>query len=266
MQFKNIIVTLAVPAICIAAALPAPQDPVEPEFPEGTSDNIVGGVAALAGDVPYIVAVSRNGNPHCGGSLVNANTVVTAAHCIRNTPPSGFSIRAGSLNRASGGTVAQVSRIIVHPRYVEGASYDNDVAIFKLATSIPATGGVQYATLAASGNDPAAGTTVTTAGWGSTTSGSSVSPTLLRKVDVPIVSRATCRSNYDATSVTNNMFCAGFAAGGRDSCQGDSGGPIMTSSKTLIGIVSWGGGCALPNQPGVYARVGSLLDFIQANL
>ncbi|KAH9866157.1 hypothetical protein J1614_008722 [Plenodomus biglobosus] len=266
MQFKNIIVTLAVPAICIAAALPAPQDPVEPEFPEGTSDNIVGGVAASAGDVPYIVALSKNGGPWCGGSLLNANTVVTAAHCLIGSPASAYSIRAGSLNRASGGTVSQISRIILHPNYVDRVSYDNDIAILKLATSIPATNGVTYATLAASGNDPAAGTTVTTAGWGSTASGSSASPTLLRKVDVPIVSRATCRSNYDATSVTNNMFCAGFAAGGKDSCQGDSGGPIMTSSKTLIGIVSWGGGCAAPNQPGVYSRIGTLRDFVQANL
>jgi trypsin len=62
------------------------------------------------------------------------------------------------------------------------------------------------------------------------------------------------------------MFCAGVAAGGKDSCQGDSGGPIVSSSKQLIGIVSWGNGCAQPNQPGVYSRVGALSSFITSNL
>ncbi|KAF2851730.1 female reproductive tract protease-like protein [Plenodomus tracheiphilus IPT5] len=263
MQLKDILVTLAVPAICIAAAIPTPQDPVEPEFPDESTDDIVGGVAAVAGDVPFIVAVSLDGSPWCGGSLVNANTVVTAAHCIDGNSASSFTVRAGSLNRASGGTLVKVSRIIANPNYVESTT-DADVAIFKLATPIAESSTIKYATLAASGNDPAAGSTATVAGWGSTGSGGS--PTLLRKVDVPIVSRATCRNNYSTAAITTNMFCAGFAAGGKDSCQGDSGGPIITSSKTLIGIVSWGAGCAQPNKPGVYTRIGAVLPFINANL
>ena len=105
---------------------------------------------------------------------------------------------------------------------------------------------------------------------GTTSSGGSSLPTALRKVDVPVVARSTCASQYKAIdpsySITNNMFCAGFSAGGKDSCQGDSGGPIVDSSKTLVGLVSWGEGCALPNAPGVYARVGTLLSFINSNL
>jgi trypsin len=62
------------------------------------------------------------------------------------------------------------------------------------------------------------------------------------------------------------MFCAGVAAGGKDSCQGDSGGPIVAANKALIGIVSWGAGCAQPGKPGVYARVGALSSFITSNL
>jgi trypsin len=83
---------------------------------------------------------------------------------------------------------------------------------------------------------------------------------------VPVVSRATCRSQYSTAEITNNMWCAGVSSGGKDSCQGDSGGPIVDSSKTLIGTVSWGEGCALAGKSGVYARVGSLSSFITSNL
>jgi trypsin len=61
------------------------------------------------------------------------------------------------------------------------------------------------------------------------------------------------------------MFCAGLAAGGKDSCQGDSGGPIIDSSKTLVGVVSWGAGCAQPGKPGVYSSIGALRSFITSN-
>lgn len=68
-------------------------------------------------------------------------------------------------------------------------------------------------------------------------------------------------------TVTTNMFCAAVSAGGKDSCQGDSGGPIVeTSSGTLVGTVSWGTGCAQAAFPGVYARIGSLRDFINQYL
>jgi trypsin len=83
---------------------------------------------------------------------------------------------------------------------------------------------------------------------------------------VPVVSRATCRNNYSAAGITDRMFCAGLSAGGKDSCQGDSGGPIVNSNKVLIGIVSFGDGCALPGKPGVYSRVGALSSFITSNL
>ena len=102
---------------------------------------------------------------------------------------------------------------------------------------------------------------------GTLSSGGSSLPTNLQKVDVPIVSRATCRSNYGTSAITDNMFCAGLTAGGKDSCQGDSGGPIVnTSTRVLIGLVSWGEGCAAAGKPGVYTRVAAVLSFINSNL
>jgi len=98
----------------------------------------------------------------------------------------------------------------------------------------------------------AAGTPATILGWGDTTEGGSASPVLLGAT-VPVVSDATCKAaykKYDATA----MVCAGYPQGGVDTCQGDSGGPMAAGAR-LIGITSWGTGCARPGLPGVYVRV-----------
>lgn len=259
MHAKSFFVALAIPAIISGAAIPQ-NDPEN--WDENTTD-IVGGVAAAQGDLPFIVSVQLSGSHFCGGSLINANTVVSAAHCFFGRTGSSWRIRAGSLNRASGGTLSTVSSIRIHPNYNDATS-DYDIAILKLATAVPTSSTIGYATLAAAGSDPAAGATVTTAGWGDTTENGS-SPSLLRKVDVPVVSRTTCRSNYSVSRVTDRMFCAGLSAGGKDSCQGDSGGPIISSSKVLLGVVSWGDGCARAGKPGVYSSIGALSSFVTSN-
>ncbi|KAF1832667.1 trypsin-domain-containing protein [Decorospora gaudefroyi] len=260
MRFQTFLAA-ALPALILAA--PTPQDP-DYTFPEDTPvDDIVGGTSAASGEFPFIVSLQRGGSHFCGGSLLNANTVVTAAHCSVGyliSPISNLRVRAGSLNKGSGGVLVGVSSVTLHPNYRDTAQ-DYDIAIWKLSTSIPTSSTISYARLPSANSDPASGSTSTVAGWGALRSGSNSGPTMLQKVSVPIVSRTTCRSSY-GNSITNNMFCAGYTSGGRDSCQGDSGGPIVDTSKTLIGIVSWGNGCALPNYPGVYARVSTFLSFI----
>jgi trypsin len=139
----------------------------------------------------------------------------------------------------------------------------------KLSTSVPTSSTISYAKLAASGSDPASGTTLSVAGWGTTSSGGQSLPVNLLKVDVPVISRATCNSNYGSGRVTSAMFCAGLTQGGKDSCQGDSGGPIVNSaSRVLLGVVSWGEGCAAAGAPGVYSNLGAsnLNSFIASNL
>jgi len=86
----------------------------------------------------------------------------------------------------------------------------------------------------------------------------------LRQVVVPIVSVKVCRQAY--RTMTDNMLCAGYEVGGKDSCKGDSGGPLVCrqGDKWLqYGIVSFGDGCARPDTPGVYTNVVQLLSWIQ---
>ena len=91
----------------------------------------------------------------------------------------------------------------------------------------------------------------------------------LQYVRVPAITNGECNSAYGG-SITDTMLCAGYPnVGGKDACQGDSGGPFVCNDNgnaVIAGVVSWGIGCALPNYPGVYARVTPVLSWIQSNM
>jgi trypsin len=96
MQIRDLITILAIPAVVLSAAIP--QDPTEiPDWENGSQEDIVGGSAASAGEFPFIVSLQRSGSHFCGGTLLNANTVLTAAHCAVGQTASSLTIRAGSL-------------------------------------------------------------------------------------------------------------------------------------------------------------------------
>lgn len=84
-------------------------------------------------------------------------------------------------------------------------------------------------------------------------------------VEVPATARQTCNELWGG-GVDITMVCAGEPLGGRDVCIGDSGGPlILTGSSTIVGTVSYGNPCALPDFPTVYANVAHFRDFIARN-
>jgi len=113
-------------------------------------------------------------------------------------------------------------------------------------------------------------------GWGALTEGGG-SPNILNVAYVPLVSNEECTEKYQpyinegAPEITQAMFCAAFENGGVDTCQGDSGGPVIAGNMksengfTLVGVVSWGIGCARPGVPGVYTRVTQFLNWIAEN-
>jgi len=193
------------------------------------------------------------GGHFCGGSLVREDWVVTAAHCVIGDSPSNIEVVIGlhNVNGTTGQQTRNVSEIIIHPQYSNN-SLNNDYALLRLSSPITDFEPIKLVTSDSHDNEPVISTTM---GWGTTSSGGSSSAILL-EVDVPIDDSC---GDYSNSSITNNMVCAGDSNGGEDSCQGDSGGPlIMTNSDgeyELIGIVSWGYGCAEPNYPGVYSRI-----------
>jgi len=229
------------------------------------ASRIVGGEDAGKGEFPWQVALVSNGQsrPFCGGILLSSDTVLTAAHC--KTSISRFQVVVGEhdVSKGDGEQKISPSRWINHPSY-NGNTQDNDFAIIKLGSPAVFSEGVSPVCLpSASTNYDSNVATVT--GWGTLSSGGS-QPNILQKVDVNTMTNAKCSGSdtaYSASDITANMICAQDA--GKDSCQGDSGGPMVTkegSYYSIIGVVSWGFGCAQANAPGVYSRVTNQLSWI----
>lgn len=96
---------------------------------------------------------------------------------------------------------------------------------------------------------------------------------ILQEVDVPTFNTEECERIQKKNGKffhPASMLCAGYNAGGKDSCKGDSGGPYFfnqTGTPVLHGLVSWGPDpCAVPNNPGVYARVSPHVEWIQKKI
>jgi trypsin len=222
---------------------------------------IVGGTEVSIEDYPYQIALILNGKLGCGGSIISPNHVVTAAHCVIDHPASKFSIRAGSSSSKSGGVVVNVSSSAVHPKY-NTATFDNDIAILTLADRLTFGPGVGPVGLPDDGaRSLSIGAEVVVSGWGSVQEDRPESPTL-QAVTVSVVNMDDCRANYsDVGAITESMFCAGAWDGGKDACHGDSGGPVVANG-VLVGVVSWGFGCAMKGYPGVYSSTAYLRGFI----
>ncbi|MCB0123935.1 MAG: serine protease, partial [Caldilineaceae bacterium] len=234
--------------------------------------DIVGGQPASPGEWPW-QAMVRPGGYLCGGTLVAANWVVTAAHCVYDDAgnlfsPSAVTVKLGEYDRTVSETSEQihaVSQVIAHEQYDEWTN-NNDIALLQLTAPAQLNDSVKTigllatemeSTLAAPGYD------AVVTGWGTTVEGGSAA-TRLMEVSVPIVSNTQCNRAYG--TITENMICAGYEDGGKDSCQGDSGGPLVVPDQSggwrLAGVVSFGYGCARAGFYGVYTRVSRYNNWI----
>lgn len=159
----------------------------------------------------------------------------------------------------------QVLEIIMHEDYVPSTA-DNDIALLRLASPIVYTAYAIPACLptrALADRELWAVRLHTVSGWGRRSENGPTSH-LLRRLKVPRIRTQDC-TEQSGVAITKNMFCAGYIEGREDSCKGDSGGPLVTEYKKtvfLLGIVSWGKGCARPGNYGIYTRLSNYLEWI----
>ncbi|CAH0581325.1 unnamed protein product [Chrysodeixis includens] len=241
-------------------------------------NRIVGGTPTVVQNYPYIsnMQYSEIGfwwYQACGGSLVTANSVLSAAHCFYGDVAQQWRVRLGTSFASSGGTVHAISQLLLHPQY-NHANLNNDVAIVRLSSPAVFSSTVQPISIAGTNYNVPDNTPVVTAGWGSQWYQGPPSQQLLH-VTVNTINQQICAERYaylktlpgyqNWPDINNGMLCSGiFNVGGRDACQGDSGGPLV-HNNVLLGVVSWGYQCADAFYPGVNARVPFFANWIVSN-
>ncbi|XP_015818761.3 chymotrypsin-like protease CTRL-1 [Nothobranchius furzeri] len=233
---------------------------------------IVGGDNATSGSWPWQVSIHYSTSHICGGTLINDQWVLTAAHCILTRTLSVWTLYLGRETQA-GPNVNEVSRsvsqIIVHPNY-NNTLYNNDLALMKLGTSVTFTDYIRPICLASSSSQFFNSTLCWATGWGKLNKTENLPVTQpLQQVQVPVIGNKQCSCNYISTdaTITSQMICAGQQNKG--SCQGDSGGPLQCkqgSSWIQAGITSFGIPCALSGFPEVYARVSEFQTWITSQV
>lgn len=224
-------------------------------MPDG---RIVGGHDADITSYPHQISMRYRGTHRCGGSIIAPNMILSAAHCVYTlSGVANLTIIAGTNEIFwPTGQELRVREIIVHEKY-KFIYQDYDAAILVLDGEFEYNKAVQPIELAS--ERPEHGTPVIVTGWGTTSEGGEIS-NVLQQVEVNVVENAKCKSAY-FIALTSRMLCAAVDGGGKDACQGDSGGPLIYNNE-LLGIVSWGSGCARDRYPGVYASVPDLFQWI----
>jgi secreted trypsin-like serine protease len=279
---------LAALALALVVGLGAAV-PVLAQDEEGTiGPQVVGGIPVPTGKYPFMTSIqadTSNRRPpykehYCGGTLIDRNSVLTAAHCVefigRNTDRNTLGYRdvrlvvGVTVLSSDQGQVRRIDRlsdIDIHPNYT-GRTNRYDAAVIKLSRPVKRIAPIALADVGSDDLDTPPGTATVT-GWGSTQPSPGPRPSYpkrMQEADPPLVSDAQCETRYGGRFYPALMVCAG--QGGIDTCQGDSGGPMFVEDsagvRREIGITSWGFGCAVAGSPGVYTEVNAqpIHDFI----
>ncbi|KXN64997.1 putative trypsin-like serine protease precursor, partial [Conidiobolus coronatus NRRL 28638] len=219
---------------------------------------------------PNMVSLAYDGQHWCGGTLYNSDTIITAAHCtIEDQNRWTARIHRHDLTKTDAQENGKTYKIIsreIHPQF-GGQNAINDVAIWKINANRTNTHPLVSLDTGYIGFNT--GELVNSIGWGIVKEGNNFTSSTLQQVQLPIFKPETCAEryvNYRRQVHPPTMICAGYESGNKDSCDGDSGGPlgvVRHGKFHLVGITSWGNGCARPGFPGVYTRVSAVVDWIK---
>ncbi|CAK9812585.1 Serine proteinase stubble [Anthophora plagiata] len=244
-------------------------------FPES---RIVGGNRSSFGKWPWQISLRQWRTStylhKCGAALLNENWAITAAHCVENVPPSDLLLRIGEHDLANedepyGYQERRVQIVASHPQF-DPRTFEYDLALLRFYEPLlPFQPNVLPICLP-DDDENYVGRTAYVTGWGRLYDEGPL-PSTLQEVAVPVINNTMCENMYRNAGYIEHIphifICAGWKNGGFDSCEGDSGGPMVIQRARdnrwiLAGVISWGIGCAVPNQPGVYTRISEFREWI----
>lgn len=242
-------------------------------FPE---PRIVGGTKAAFGRWPWQISLRQWRTStylhKCGAALLNENWAITAAHCVDNVPPSDLLLRLGEYDLALeeepyGYQERRVQIVASHPQF-DPRTFEYDLALLRFYEPVVFQPNI-IPVCVPDGDENFIGRTAFVTGWGRLYEDGPL-PSVLQEVTVPVIENKICETMYRSAGYIEHIphifICAGWKKGGYDSCEGDSGGPMVIQRPDkrflLAGVISWGIGCAEPNQPGVYTRISEFRDWI----
>lgn len=219
---------------------------------------------------PFYTSSFRTGHL-CGGVLIHADIVLTAANC-KALDAFGNQVLVGAIDViGSGGDREKigVDRMMTHPDYKGKTNdYQDNIMLVKLKS-------LSTGPLAKINLDPAYPVDmapVTAIGFGKPDDQKTFSRELLQ-VNLDTISFQQCKTLLQAGQASiqlddKSQICAGVLAGGKDTCIGDSGGPLMDANKLIVGIISKGedSKCGVKNVPSVYTRVSNYANWIHAGI
>nr|CAD7455332.1 unnamed protein product [Timema tahoe] len=156
---------------------------------------------------------------------------------------------------------AQVRKIVEVVKHDMFDKLDYDIALLKVDPPFRLDERIYPIRLPEAGVELSEGATVTVTGWGATSENGSATSNLQR-VDLTVITPQQCEESLSPIGIhEETMLCTWFPGGGKDACQGDSGGPLV-HDNVLVGIVSWGIGCARAGNAGVFTKVSHFRDWI----
>lgn len=238
------------------------------------NERIIGGSDAKQGQFPYQALIRQiyenGGKSFCGGVLIDAKWILTAAHCIIEPDPVGFEIHLGSIyfdhiEDDTNRLVAYATNRIVHHGYYDYLPI-YDIALIELPHAIEFNKYIQPVKLPPRNSGNFVYENSIASGWGYIEHDVNMAAERLQYASHIVMPNEECGIYWFWPGFVpeESIICA-MGPKSEGICHGDSGGPLVTTdreTKILIGITNFRHYDACGVGPGGFARVSAYLDWI----